>query len=79
VNRGICLRHVGKLQDAIENLGRGLKLKPELMNALWHRAFVYADQEKTRLALRDLEAYLQFDEVSEMAEEARALESRLRA
>ncbi|XP_051871501.1 uncharacterized protein ttc6 [Pristis pectinata] len=52
--RGALYRKLGQLQSAMEDLNEAIKLEPMLLNAYWHRHFIYLLQMKTSEALDDL-------------------------
>ncbi|KAG3261124.1 tetratricopeptide repeat domain 6 [Ictidomys tridecemlineatus] len=52
--RGAIYRHLGKLQSAMNDLQEAIILEPMLLNAYWHRHFIYLFQDRINDALDDL-------------------------
>ncbi|XP_026264767.2 tetratricopeptide repeat protein 6 [Urocitellus parryii] len=52
--RGAIYRHLGKLQSAMNDLQEAMILEPMLLNAYWHRHFIYLFQDRINDALDDL-------------------------
>ncbi|XP_067848274.1 uncharacterized protein ttc6 [Heptranchias perlo] len=52
--RGALYRKLGQLKSAMEDLNNAIKLEPSLVNAYWHRHFIYLLQMRTSDALDDL-------------------------
>uniref|UniRef100_UPI00398E5DDC uncharacterized protein ttc6 isoform X3 n=1 Tax=Pristiophorus japonicus TaxID=55135 RepID=UPI00398E5DDC len=52
--RGALFRRQGQLKSAMEDLNTAIKLEPMLLNAYWHRHFIYLLQLKTSDALDDI-------------------------
>ncbi|XP_059812571.1 uncharacterized protein ttc6 [Hypanus sabinus] len=52
--RGALYRKLGQLQLAMEDLNKAIQLEPMLLDAYWHRHFIYLLQMKTSDALDDL-------------------------
>eukprot|EP00795_Rhopilema_esculentum_P011483 gene11483-21699_t len=56
--RGACYRKTGDLKKAKEDLGRAIELEPKLLDAYWHRHFLFLLQGNTKKALEDLDYIL---------------------
>ncbi|XP_074069519.1 tetratricopeptide repeat protein 6 isoform X2 [Macrotis lagotis] len=52
--RGAIYRKLGKLKKAMDDLQEAIFLEPLLLNAYWHRHFIYIFQDKSNEALDDL-------------------------
>ncbi|XP_027703248.1 tetratricopeptide repeat protein 6 [Vombatus ursinus] len=52
--RGALYRKLGKLKKAMNDLQEAIFLEPLLLNAYWHRHFIYIFQDKSGDALNDL-------------------------
>ncbi|XP_078005306.1 tetratricopeptide repeat protein 6 [Phascolarctos cinereus] len=52
--RGAIYRKLGKLKKAMNDLQEAIFLEPLLLNAYWHRHFIYIFQDKSGDALDDL-------------------------
>ncbi|XP_072485861.1 tetratricopeptide repeat protein 6 isoform X3 [Notamacropus eugenii] len=52
--RGAIYRKLGKLKKAMNDLQEAIFLEPQLLNAYWHRHFIYLFLDKTGFALDDL-------------------------
>ncbi|XP_072135606.1 uncharacterized protein ttc6 [Mobula birostris] len=52
--RGALYRKLGQLQLAMDDLNKAIQLEPMLLDAYWHRHFIYLLQMKTSDALDDL-------------------------
>lgn len=72
VNRGICLRRLGRHREAIRDLTAGHQQNPDLRNALAHRGLSRAASGDVAGGRADLRAYLAANPRGSLAEEARA-------
>lgn len=72
VNRGICLRRLGRHREAIRDLTAGHQQSPGLLNALAHRGLSRAASGDVAGGRADLRAYLAASPRGSLADEARA-------
>ncbi len=54
-NRGVALSNLGRYEEAIASYDQALKIKPDKDQAWYNKACAYALQDKTDLALQNLE------------------------
>ncbi len=73
VNRGICLRRLGRHREAIRDLTAGHQQNPGLLNALAHRGLCRAASGDVAGGRADLRAYLAANPRGTLADEARAV------
>ncbi|XP_028935362.1 tetratricopeptide repeat protein 6 isoform X2 [Ornithorhynchus anatinus] len=59
--RGALNRKLGRLKEAMDDLQEAIYLEPLLLNAYWHRHFIYLFQEKDLEALNDLNYILKWN------------------
>jgi tetratricopeptide (TPR) repeat protein len=61
VNRGATYARLGNIEKAIEDLNKGLKLKPDHAVGYLNRSIMYHNINRTDLALADIESYLKLN------------------
>ena len=60
-NRGIALRNLGRIEEAITSFDNALKIKPDKHQAWYYKARVYALQENIPLAITNLQQTINLD------------------